>query len=102
MLGPKTYTTHGTQPCNTCKSQNTSYNKKKTHPCNTFKSQNITYIRKRDPYMQYLHIKCNLHWKREPINAIPTYQMQFTLEKMTIHAIPTCQMKPTLERDPCI
>jgi hypothetical protein len=44
---------------------------KGTHPCNTCIS-NRTYIGKKDPSMQYLHIKCNLHWKREPINAIPT------------------------------
>jgi hypothetical protein len=31
--------------------------------------------------MQYLHIKCNLHWKKGLIHAIPTYQMQPTLEK---------------------
>jgi hypothetical protein len=64
---------------------------KGAHQCNTYIS-NVTYIGKKNPSMQYLHIKCNLHWKREAINAIPTYRMQFTLEKGTIHAIPTCQI----------
>jgi hypothetical protein len=33
---------------------------KGTHPCNTCIS-NKTYVKKRNPSMQYLHIKCNLH-----------------------------------------
>jgi hypothetical protein len=45
---------------------------KGSHQCDTYIS-NVTYTRKKDPNMQYLHIKCNLHWKREPINSIPTY-----------------------------
>jgi len=68
-------------PCNTFKSQNTSYIEKGdpsmpilashklhstlemgTHPCNTC-ILNKTYTRKGNPSMQYMYIKCNLNEK---------------------------------------
>ncbi len=61
---------------------------KGTHLCNTYIS-NETYSGKGNPSMQYLHIKQNLHWKKEPIYAIPTYQMKPTLENGLMHTILT-------------
>jgi hypothetical protein len=86
----------GTCPCNTYIS-NVTYTGKGTHLCNTYIS-NITYTRKGSPLMQYLHIKCNLHWKRGPIHVIPTCQMKPKPKKGT-HAYNTCKsnkIKPTL------
>jgi hypothetical protein len=109
----------GTHPCNTYMSQNTFYIGKKTHPCNTYISNrtysgkgthlcntcisNATYTRKGSPSMQYLHIKCNLHWKKRLIHAIPTYQIQPTLEKGP-HPCNTYISNETYtkKRDPCI